>query len=371
MNPAYKKIYTCTPVAFHANDGFYIRDTGLIASTLRTMGVESRCIMPLPYYEDDQREHLIRTEYRNLESADWWRSLGIDALVLYSWGAPRYRRIAYAVRKAGIRLVLHMDTSGDFVGAQPEDTPWWRILYLKLRVLAQDVLRARHMKQADVITMCPEAAKAVSHKLFYGKWVQEKCFPMSNPVSPACKYNGEEKKNLVMCVGRWDDEFQKRPAMLMATLERFYATPAEIVTRVYGTITSELQQWHAKLPLHVARQVELVGYLPNHELRKQYCQARVVLCTSRFEGSHISSCEGLCSGCSVVVPPRHEELRDVIWYASAQSGTVSDADTPESLAKALEKELGLWDSGARNPWNIASYWQPYFHADKVFNKIFE
>lgn len=371
MNPAYKKIYTCTPVAFHANDGFYIRDTGLIASTLRTMGVESRCIMPLPYYEDDQREHLIRTEYRNLESADWWRSLGIDALVLYSWGAPRYRRIAYAVRKAGIRLVLHMDTSGDFVGAQPEDTPWWRILYLKLRVLAQDVLRARHMKQADVITMSTPAAEYVSRLPFYGRWVKERLFPMPCPVAPGCGYDGRPKQPVLLCIGRWDDQFQKRPGLLMRTLELFYELGATAETRIFGTMTPEMCRWYESLPLSVSQHIHLLGYLPNKQLWDEYRNARIVLCSSRYESSYIVSAEGLCCGCSLVVPPRNLELGSLMWYTTRNSGTIAQVDTAESLAAALLSESALWDSGKRNPVDIASYWQPYFHADKVFNKIFE
>lgn len=371
MNPAYKKIYTCTPVAFHANDGFHIRDTGLIASTLRSMGVESRCIMPLPYYEDDQREYLIRTEYRNLESADWWRSLGIDALVLYSWGAPRYRRIAYAVRKAGIRLVLHMDTSGNFVGSMPEDTPWWRVLYLKLRVKAQDVLRARHMKQADVITMATPTAEYVSRLTFYDSWVKERHFPMPCPVAPGCGYDGRPKQPVVLCIGRWDDTFQKRPGVLMRTLECFYELGATDETRIYGTVTPEMRKWYKSLPLEVSRHIQLLGYLPNSLLWDEYRQARIVFCPSRYESSHIVSAEGLCCGCSIVTPPRNHDLRCLVWYTTRDSGSVAREDTPESLAEALLNESKLWNENKRKPDAIASSWQPYFHADKVFNKIFE
>lgn len=371
MNPAYKKIYTCTPVAFHANDGFFIRDTGLIASSLRALGVESRCIMPLPYYDDDQREHLIRTEYRNLFSEGWWKSLGIDALVLYSWGAPRYRGIARAVRKAGIRLVIHMDSSGDFVGDFRDDTPWLLRLRWSLKTRVHDLFRSWHLRQADRITMCPAAAEVVSRRLFYGRWVAERCFPMPCPVSPVCRYGGEEKEDTVLCIGRWDDEFQKRPEMLMATLECYYGAGGNAETRVYGTITESLHTWHNHLPSSIAGKIKLLGYLQNSLLWEEYKKARVILCPSRFESSHIVSAEGLCCGCSVVTTPLHVGLRDVIWYTTRESGTVADEDTAPSLAAALAKELELWKSGSRNPYAIAESWQPHFHADKVFNKIFE
>lgn len=371
MNPAYKKIYTCTPVAFHANDGFFIRDTGLIASTLRTMGVESKCIMPLPHYDDDQREHLIRTEYRNLFSEEWWKALGIDALVLYSWGAPRYCGIARAVRKAGIRLVIHMDSSGDFEGCFPVGTPWYARLKRRMLTRVHDVFRAWHMRQADTITMCPDAAAAVSRRLFYGKWVQDRCFPMPCPVSPDCKYSGVEKEDIILCVGRWDDKFQKRPEMLMATLENFYAGGATAETRIYGTITDELRAWHEDLPNEVAGRIKLLGYLQNSLLWQEYDRAKLILSTSRFESSHIVSAEALCCGCSVVTPPLHKGLRDVLWYTSRDSGTVAVEDSATALAEALRQELEHWAASRRNPRDIAEAWQPHFHADKVFNKIFE
>ena len=105
----YKKIYCCTTRSFPANEHFFIRDTGLISSTIREVfHLESKCIMPLPYHDSDMPEHVIRTEYKNLTSVTWWKSLGIDALVLYSWGAPRYLPVARAVHKAGIRLIIHI-----------------------------------------------------------------------------------------------------------------------------------------------------------------------------------------------------------------------------------------------------------------------
>ena len=335
------------------------------------MGVESKCIMPLPYYDDDQREHLIRTEYSNLKSTEWWKSLGIDALVLYSWGAPRYRRIAKAVKAAGIYLVIHMDSSGDFVGCFREDTSWLARLNQRLRTRAQDILRSWHLRQADVVTMCPTAAEAVSRKLLYGKWLMDKCFPMPCPVSPLCRYQGEEKKDIILCVGRWDDTFQKRPEMLMATLEHFYKAGGTAETRVYGTLTESLLAWHAQLFPAIADKIKLLGYLQNSLLWEEYKQARILLCTSLYESSHIVSAEALCCGCSVVTPPLHASLRDVIWYTTKESGTVAVADTAEALANALEQELKHWEEARRDSAAIAEAWQPHFHADKVFNKIFE
>lgn len=108
-----KKISTCTPISFEANEHFHIRDTGLISATLRTLGVESKCIMPLPHHKGDLDLPLIRTEMENLRDSKWWKNLGIDCVVLYSWGAPKYTKIARAIKKAGLELMIHMDFSGN------------------------------------------------------------------------------------------------------------------------------------------------------------------------------------------------------------------------------------------------------------------
>lgn len=159
MNSKYKRIYCCTPVSFHANEHFFIRDTGLISTVLRDMGVESKCIMPLPFHDDDQREHIIRTEFANLESSEWWKSLQIDALVLYSWGAPRYRKIARAIHRAGIRLHIHMDTSGNFEGPALKSLPLVKRILRRLKVKAQDVLRDTPTSSPLARQPCKPSAK--------------------------------------------------------------------------------------------------------------------------------------------------------------------------------------------------------------------
>jgi len=371
MNPKYKKIYCCTPVAFQSNDGFWIRDTGLICTSLRNMGVESKCIMPLPFYNGDQTEHLIRTEYKNLKSVAWWKSLGIDALVLYSWGAPKYLPIARAVKKAGIRLMIHMDCTDDIAGAFGTNTPLYKRAAKLIRCTLADIFRVWHLKQADTITMGETAAEHLSSHLFYGKWLLNKLFPTPCPVSPLCKYNGEEKKDTILCIGRWDDVVQKRPIFMMQTLEHYYKTGGTAITKIFGTITDKLKEFHSKLPSQIAEKIHLCGYIANHQLRTQYKEAKIILCPSSFESSHIVSAEGLCCGCSVVVPFRLKPLRDICWYTTKNSGTISQKDTPESLAQAIHREINEWACGKRNPYAIAEAWQPYFHVDKVFNKIFQ
>lgn len=368
MNPKYKKIYTCTPVAFHANKWFFIRDTGLITRTLQAMGVESKVIMPLPYYEDDSRDSLIRTEYAHLSSTEWWKSLQIDALVLYSWGAPRYRKIAKAIRQAGIKLIIHVDTSGNFNPTFPPGTPLFRKIFTHLRIRLQDILRSKHLSYADVLTMSEPVAKVISSRLFYGKFIEEKCYPMPCPVAAHFNYEGQTKETRILAVGRWDDAV-KRPQMLMDTLSHFYQLGGCAETMICGPYGDDMKAWYHALPEETKKKITIKGPTDNTELRDLYCRSQIVICTSVSEGTHIVSAEALCCGCSVVVSNRPRPLRNVLWYTCKNSGTISEEDTPLSLAKALQHELSLWKNGERNPHFIADTWQPCFRIDKVFNNI--
>ena len=63
----------------------FSRDSGAFCKAFQRIGVESRAIMPTPAQEGDDPD-LIRTEYANLKDAAWWKSLGIDGVILYAWG---------------------------------------------------------------------------------------------------------------------------------------------------------------------------------------------------------------------------------------------------------------------------------------------
>ena len=367
-----KRIFTCTPVAFHGDARFFTRDTGLICMNLRRLGAESKAIMPLPFHEDDIREDIVRVPMEQLKSADWWRSLHLDGLVLYSWGAPRYTAIVRAIKKAGIKLVIHLDTNGDFFDEvwQPRP-PFLRRCKNLITHTAIDFLRARHLKLADVVTMSEPVAVMLRRRMFYGASVADKAVTMPCPVSPHFTYDGRAKQRKVVCVGRWggvEDEI-KDPGLMMQASQLLVQKDTTVVVEIYGSYGEQVAAWHAVLPEGQRARILLKGFTPGAALKDVYCDAMVSFCTSKRESSHIASAEALCCGCAVVVPAR-PSLNLPQWYASKDCGTVAREDTPESLADAILEELQQWAHGRRNPAAIAAAWQPFFHADKVMERIF-
>ena len=103
--------FTCTPVAFGGGADFFARDSGLLCRGFQSLGIESRAVMPGERKPEDEAD-LIRTDYANLESADWWRAQHLDGVVLYAWGRPKFRKVAAAIHAAGIFLVLNQDNGG-------------------------------------------------------------------------------------------------------------------------------------------------------------------------------------------------------------------------------------------------------------------
>ncbi|MFR1252871.1 hypothetical protein [Akkermansia sp.] len=225
------KWYTCTPVPFKGDHTFFSRDSGAFCKAFQRIGVESRAIMPTPAQEGDDPD-LIRTEYSNLEDSGWWKSLGIDGLVLYAWGMGKYTPVARAVHEAGIYLVVYMDTSGLFY-------PWryWKTLtrhiwnmeknkrgslkgplFACLRIIkyhtagALDWGRRKHLKMADLISFPspPALLSILDLQWLYGKQICEKLALIPNPIPSQHIYEPESpKRNLIIAVGRWDDFFKK------------------------------------------------------------------------------------------------------------------------------------------------------------------
>lgn len=362
MNPSYRAIYTCTPKPFLANPFFFMRDTGLISRVLRGMGLESKTVMPLPWYDGDQRDHVLRVEPRRLNSPDYWRSLNLDGVVLYSWGAPRYLCLARAIHAAGIRLVIHLDFNGAF-----DPSPRFP---RALRNLAVNLLRAKHLSYADVISASPLAKEYLLRHRLYGPSLTAKVQDMPTPVSPHFFWDGTPKERRVVCVGRWDGAV-KRPEFMMEAVRLLLQRDADVHVDICGPISDTGKDWHDRLPPSHRERVHISGFIPNEKLPQIYRPAQISLCTSASEGTHIASAEALCCGCTVCTPNRPEKLRMVHWYTSKNSGRIAREDTPESLTEAILEELDAWQRGERNPANIAETWQPLFHADKALARIFD
>ena len=379
------RIFTCTPVAFGGGPDFFERDSGLLCRGLQQLGIESRAVMPGDRHNEDQ-DDLIRTEYANLESVEWWKCHKLDALILYAWGTPRYRRVAKAIHEAGIFLILNQDNGG-FVSPLAGSIGWLRdqwnlagsaMVFLKqvlkgltYGLLITDPLRAQHLRYGDVIAcVSPAAAKCYAKLCFYygGSSLVKKIVVIPHSVAERFQYSGQGKRKQVACVGRWDDQIQKRPGMLMEVVEALLDRDADVSIVIAGVAIAEMHAWHQRLPLAQSERVTIKGKMSRDELVDLFQQSQVFYSPSAYESFGIAAAESLCCGCSVVAT-KSVSMSAFEWFVSENSGCLACADrVPEHVA-AIQSELQAWECGERDANLIAQRWSPRLLSSHVAEKV--
>ena len=385
--------FTCTPVDFGGGSDFFARDSGLLCRGFQSIGVESRAVMPGTRKPDDESD-LIRTDYKNLESADWWRSHHLDGVVLYAWGRPKFNKVAAAIHKAGIFLVLNQDNGG-LVSPLAGFTQWlkeqWilsgggghcaaylRFFKLTLRglsigLLVTDPLRACHLSHGNLIA-CVSPIAAGYYKnlcgIYGGGNLSSRVVLIPHAVEPIFRFTGGPKRRQVVCVGRWQDTVQKRPWMLMEVVGSLVAADARVEVAIVGNVTPGLGRWHNSLPQGWRSRVRLLGFTGRAALADLLRDSQVFYSPSAFESFGIAASEALCSGSSVVAG-RSVSMASFEWFISEASGTLAAKDDAKGHVKALLHELDCWENNDRNPGKIAGTWGERLHADRIAAKTLE
>jgi len=387
------RFFTCTPVAFGGGPDFFARDSGLLCRGFQALGIESRAVMPGDRKPEDE-EDLIRTDYSNLESVEWWKSQKLDGVVLYAWGSPRYRKIAKAIHQAGIFLVLNQDNGGlisplaGFVGWWKEqwilsgagkDLVAWcifvkRVFFgLTIGLCITDPLRAAHLEQGDVIAcVSPTAANHYRKlcRIYGGSELAGKITVLPHAVEPIFQYRAESpaKQKQIVCVGRWQDRLQKRPKMMQEVLGQILQRESDLLIEIIGEQTVELTAWHESLGRTLKSRVILRGKVDRKQLAMILKHSQIFYSPSAFESFGIAGGEALCSGCSVVAG-RSVSMGSFEWFVSEKSGVLTSFDTIKGHVEALSEEIMKWQNGYRNPREISKVWSDRLHTDKVAMQI--
>ena len=385
------RIFTCTPVDFEGSAGFFERDSGLLCRGLRILGIESRAVMPGPVRADDEMD-LIRTEYANLECASWWRSHGLDGLVLYAWGAPRYRNIARAVHDAGVFLVLNQDNGGlvsplagpvawlaeqrNLGGRDLGLDGWLRFMGLVIRgmtvgLAAIDPLRAQHLKFGDVIAcVSPRAAEYYRRlcRIYGGEQLAGRVTVLPHGVATGFRWSGGLKKRQIVCVGRWEDKVQKRPGLLSAVIGRLLELDEGFTVAITGKTDQSLNAWHAKLDSCLRDRVKVLGRVGRNELRGLMDVSQIFYSPSAFESFGIAAAEALCCGCSVVAA-RSVSMASFEWFTGESSGRLAPDDSVDAHVASLRAELDDWADDSRDAAGISAVWCEHLHADKLAGRV--
>jgi glycosyltransferase involved in cell wall biosynthesis len=385
------RLFTCTPVDFGGGPDFFARDSGLLCRGLQSLGIESHAIMPGEARASDEPD-LIRTAYANLESASWWRDQKIDALVLYAWGRPKFRKVAQAIHEAGIFLILNQDNGG-FIsplagwggwlkekwimsGQGADLRSWLRFVISALKesalgLLITDPLRASHLKHGSIIACVSPQAAEVYRNLCYrygGRELASKVRFIPHAVEPIFQDSGAKRSKQIICVGRWSDIVQKRQDRMMAVFDRLLVSDRNVSLVIAGESTNALRDWHASLSDSDKPRVNLLGRLDRSALATLMAESQVFYSPSAYESFGIAAAEALCSGCSVVAH-RSVSMASFEWFVSDDSGTLANEDSIDAHLRALTHELDAWEKGDRNAQTISQMWRDRLHAEHVAMEV--
>lgn len=379
------RIFTCTPVAFGGGEDFFSRDSGLLCRGLQAVGVTSRAVMPEPAREGDLAD-LIRAPMADLESAEWWRGQALDAVVLYAWGRPKFRKVARAIHEAGVFLMLNQDSGGlvsprvEFWGWVQEQrnlsgggAAWVKLLIKGLSYgwFITDPLRANHLRYGDVIAcVSPRAVQRyrILCRHYGGEQLADRVALLPHAVEPSFTPEATPKRRRMISVGRWDDRTQKRPDRLMAVVEKLLKRDAELQVRIAGTATADMLAWWQGLESSVRERVALLGKVGRGQLSAEMAASQVFYSPSAYESFGIAAAEALCTGCSVVAE-ESVSMAAFEWFVSEESGTLAEGKTVASHVVALEREFAAWGQGLRDPNEIAKQWQGKVAASRVAAEV--
>lgn len=381
------RVYTCTPISFKGNLWFFTRDGGLFSRGLSHIGVESLSVMPGPAQQDDER-FLLRVPYHQLESEEFWISLNLDGLVLYSWALPRYLPIARAVRAAGIPLLVNVDSCG--LVSRPANPRLWRRHLLPWllrkattpmeagRLVSQiaDNLGLHRVARARLAT-CDAATVVCGPSPMAARWLRNeaehfgrrdlaaKIRYLPHPQLADFAYRGAPKEKLVLSVARWEKEdwIQKNPALLIKALDAFLAKFPDWRACVIGRGAESLLS-RLKIAPSAMNRLQFIEFLQPSDLVPYYNRASIACWSSRSEGQLGTGAQALCCGCSVVAG-NAGTLSCFHHYVSRESGRLAIDMTVDALAEALILEADAWSQGQRDPQRISSIWCDEFHSNKV------
>jgi len=348
------------------------------------LGCESRFIS-LGEPRVHEASPLIEATLRQLSDADWWRQWNLDGVVLYSWAAPRYEPVARAIKSAGIKLVIKVDTGGE----KSPRIGWW-IYYKTTEVLLRDQARPmpqllallktaafyffpsvhdrpmlEHLSHADLIGVeSPLAAQLVKDICHYYNRPElaARVALLPHPVTNDMMHDPEiEKQDIILCVGRWD-AYQKDTPKLVAVLDRVLAIEKDYHARIIGSSIDVVARLVGRLSPEVRARIELVGAVPHERLPRYYQEAKIHFVASRTESGPITAGEALCCGCSMVGPAHVPSLH---FFTNDACGSLAIDRSTARLADALFCEIEAWRSGARDPVAMSALWMRRVHAPAV------
>jgi glycosyltransferase involved in cell wall biosynthesis len=306
-----------------------------------------------------------------IETVSFWSDLSVDAVLLISRLAPDSDRIVAAIKAAGVRLILKVDSDGTL--GYPLVPNYLRTLSWRndpLRTLIRHAkwrfpMRRYVGKKINQIAMADavivESPKARINILSILKhW---KCEHLSlkvrfvpNPVAPDVFALDAmiAKKKLVMAVGRWEDFGPKNTHVMVRSIIEFLQMRKDYQALIVGSGNEVIKHILEKFNSDLLNRLSVLGVVDHSLLAQRLAEAQILFMPSRMESFGIVAAEALCVGCSIAVTPIES-----LEYLAADgfSGTVACGFDTSKVKEALLAEVKRWDAGEHSSLEISEYWR--------------
>jgi len=388
------KWYTCAPCQFGTGGAFFRRDSGLLCRGLQALGHESKVVLLGPS-EPDASPDILRAQLRDLESAEWWRALKLDGVIMVAWARHRDTPIVRAIAASGTPLVLHVDGTGIayplFDRAETWKTLWrgergtgraWGLrcgrflkqaTVLAVRLLVrQSYLKYRHLRGATLVTFQTPTAWERTGRLcsfFGGKAHGVRLRMVGYPLPPDCQRNPAiAKEKRIIAIGRWEDLWTKRPHVLMEVCAAIALRHADLQIDIFGTKTEALARWHAALGADLRARIHIYGVVPGEIVAEALQKAQISFFPSSGEGGPQALFEGLACGVTTVGLDS-PDLPGTRWAAACGHGEIAQRDTTEAYVEALERGLAKWERGEYSPEEISAFWMPRTQCSQILQTM--
>lgn len=382
------KWYTGIVLTYAENSGFWDRDNALFTKSWREAGMDSKFIA-LGEPGIDPKLPLILANHQQMADPKWWGQLGIEGIVFTTWGLPRFEPIARAIKAAGIKLILIMDSDGllgprvclkeylwrKCASERDAGRPLAMFSAVAKTLLAMNKSYWRrtldHLAHADRIGVQSPLAVEFYKRFFaeYGRPdLMDRVIFVPHATTDDMRYSRDKPKSAeIVSVGRWDT-VQKNAPLLVRALAQLFERESEYSAVIIGKGEGRLKSVIATLPSGMRPRFKIVGRVPHEQLAHQYQRAQIFISSSRYETFGIAAAEALCCGCSVVgptyIPPFH-------YFTSQASGALAYDRSPGAFADALATEIAAWRNGQRDAARISEFWCGQVHAQRVAERLLQ
>lgn len=298
-----------------------------------------------------------------------------DRVIFYSWLDPIYTETINILAGKNKNIIIKADSDGR-IGIVDEPShrfsdyirlhkpPLWKVFprLLKSRIKTLGKIREQSIirqieKVARVAIESPDALQNLCSFLVRNgrnDLVEKICF-IPNPVTNEfLTMETPEKQNIIISVGRWEDEIQKNSRALIRSIVKFLELKPQWRVFFIGTGEEILRKYLINIQPEIFARITITGPVEHSEIKKYTAVSKMLFMPSRYESFGIAAAEAVCVGCSLVGSPI-ESLK----YLAMQgfSGTTASTFADYSFLACLLHEAGKWERKEYSPEIIGNFWK--------------